>query len=131
MAQDRQERRDPGSPANEQERSAILLPPREVATDRVANLDCVPDLGHIMEEGRDLAVIKAFDDELIESLKLRGRYNRIASLDLIAIRCREPQVEMLARPERAPVLGSKEKALHAGRLAPDFHDHGLVPGNLM
>jgi hypothetical protein len=127
MAHDRHQWCNSGPTPDEQERSAVLRTPREVTPDRAADLDCVADLGHIVEKGRDLAVIKAFDDELVEPLKPGGRRNRVASLSLIAIWCREPKVEVLPRPEGAPGLGAKEKALYPLRLALDPFDHSLLP----
>ena len=35
-----------------------------MSADRSAQLDVVADLGHLMEEGRDLAVVEPLDGEL-------------------------------------------------------------------
>src|SRR5215218_5066246 len=130
MAQDRHERRDSGTAADEQERSAILGTPDEMTAERAPDLNRVADLGNIVKKGRDLAVLKAFDDELVEPVQPGRRRNRIASLYLVSIRRREPDVEVLAGLKRAPVLGAKEEALHPGRLGLDALDDGLLPRNV-
>jgi len=66
MAQDRHERRDPGTAADEQERSVILRTPHEMTAERAPDLNRVADLSNIVEKWGDLAVLEALDDELIE-----------------------------------------------------------------
>src|SRR5215207_2338308 len=117
MAQDRHERRNSRTAADEQERSAILRTPHEMTAERAADLNGVADLGNVVEEGGDLAVLEALDDELVEPGQPGHRRNRVASLRLIAIRSGEPDVEVLAGPKREPVLWAKEKALHLCHLA--------------
>jgi hypothetical protein len=46
-----------------------------MAAERAADLKRVADLGNIMEEGRDLAVLKALDDELVEPVQPGRRRN--------------------------------------------------------
>src|SRR5918995_6670242 len=130
MAQDRHERRDPGTATNEQERTAMLRTPHEVTAERAADLDRVADLGNIVKEGRDLAIPEALDDELVEPLQPRRRRNRVASLYLVSIRRGEPDVEVLASREETPGAGPKEEALHPRRLALDALDRGLLPRNM-
>src|SRR5215207_6537416 len=101
-----------------------------MTAERAADLNGVADLGNIVEEGRDLAVLEALDDELVESLQPGRRRNRIASLCLIAVRRGEPDVEVLAGPKRAPALGAMEEALHPRRLRLDPFDHGFLPRNV-
>src|SRR6185503_18398291 len=101
-----------------------------MTTEGATNLNRVPDLGNIMKEGGDLTVFKPFDDEFVDPLRPGGRRHRIASLCLIAIRCSEPDVEVLASPEGAPVLGSKQEALHPCRLGLNPFDHSLLPRNM-
>jgi hypothetical protein len=62
-----------------------------------------------VEEWGDLAIREALDDEFVEPLQLGRRSNRVASLGLVAIRRRESDVEVLAGPEGAPVLGRRKK----------------------
>jgi hypothetical protein len=130
MTQDRHKWRNPGTAADEQERSAVLRTPREVTAERAADLNRVADLGNIVEEGGDLATLEALDGELVEPLQLGRRRDRIASLYLISIWCSEPDIEVLAGPKGTPVLGAKEEALHPRCLALDPFDHGLLPRNV-
>src|SRR5829696_3395767 len=130
MAQDRHERRDPGTAADEQERSVILRTPHEMTAERAPDLNRVADLGNIVKKGRDLAVLKALDGELVEPLQPRRRRNRVASLYLVPVRRGEPDVEVLASREEEPGAGPKEEALHPRRLALDALDRGLLPRNV-
>jgi hypothetical protein len=101
-----------------------------MTAERAADLDRIADLGNIVEEGGDLAVLEALDDELVEPLQPGRRRNRVAPLCLIAIRRGEPDIEVLASPEGAPALRAKQEALHPRRLALDPFDRGLLPRNV-
>ena len=81
-----------------------------MTAERAADLNRVADLGNIMEEGGDLAVLEALDDELVEPLQPGRRRNRVASLCLIAIRRGEPDVEVLASPEESASSGGEGRS---------------------
>ena len=130
MAQDRHERRDTGAATDEKEGAAVLRIPRKVTAERAADLNRIANLGNVVEEGRDLAALKALDDELVKTLEPWRRCDRVASLCHIAILRGKPDVEVLASLKGAPVLGAKEEARHTHRLAPDAFDHGLLPRNV-
>ena len=83
--------------------------PHEMTAERAADLNRVADLGNIVEEGRDLAVLEALDDELVEPLQPGRRRNRVASLYLVSIRRGEPDVEVLAGRKETPVWGRRKK----------------------
>ena len=101
-----------------------------MTAERAADLNCIANLGNIVEEGRNLSALKTLDDELVKTLEPWRRCDRVTSLCHITIRRGKPDVEVLASLKGAPVLRAKEEARHTHCLAPDTFDHGLLPRNV-
>src|SRR4051812_41024242 len=102
----------PEPPASNKSGAAIGDFPNEMA-DRPAKLDCVSNHSHVMEEGRDLAVIKPLDGELDDAPGIGRRCDGVAALGAITVRRREPHIHMLPRAEGEGVRRREEEAFDA------------------
>src|SRR5581483_4696529 len=127
LADHRHEGHDAGSAGKQQERSAVADLPDEIAADRPAQFDRVPDRGDIMKEGRDLAVVETLNGQLDHTSRPWRRGNRVAALGPIAIGGGQSDVHVLARPEREGTRKIEEEALDARRLRNDRGDRRLLP----
>ena len=130
MTEHRDQRHHAGPPAEQEDRAAVLDRPDEVPADRTAELDRVTRLCDIVEEGRDFAVLEALDRELERNVVARRGGNRVRALGLVAVRRRQPHVDMLAGAEGERLCGCEGEALDAGAELLDRDDPRLLPVEL-
>jgi hypothetical protein len=130
VAQHRHQRHDAGAAAKKEQRAAVRNVPHEMPADRPAQFDGVPDLGHVMEEGRDLAVVEPLDGELDARSLFWRRGDGIAALGLIAVRRGEPDIDMLPGAEGKGGRRREQEALHPGRIGHNRCDLRLLPAEL-
>jgi hypothetical protein len=98
-----------------------------MAADRPAQLDLVADSSHVVEEGRDLAVVEPLDGELDMSNALGCGGDGIAALRLVAVRRGQAHIHMLPRLECEGMDEREEEALDPGRVDGNGGDGRLLP----
>jgi hypothetical protein len=119
MAQHGPQRDQPGAARHEQKRAAVSHAPREVASDRAAQLELVAGAELVGEVGRHLAVVDALHGQS-EIGVLRSRGDRVGALGLVAVVGGETHVNVLARHVAGParhVEHDRRRALGLGLAA--------------
>ena len=124
----RHERDHARAGADQQQRPAVRDGPDEVAAQRPAQLDLVAEGDHLVEEGRDLAVLEELDRQLDAARVLGRRRDRVAAHRAVAVGCREPHVDVLPGPEGERPRRCQDEALDARRPRDDPGHDRLLPG---
>ena len=112
---------DAGAAADQQDRPAVASRQTKWPPSGPLQLDLVADLRDIVEERRHLAVVEPFDRQFDRSVVLRRRGDRIAALRPIAVRRRQPDLDMLPGDEGPVAAGVEKKKLAPRR---SLHDAG-------
>src|SRR6478736_2694301 len=97
--------------------------PDEVAADRAAQLDLVASAELVGQVGGDLALLEPLDRER-DAGAVGRRGDRVASLRLIAVLRRQPNVDVLAGAVVAPAGDVEDERLDVRRLDDDLDQFG-------
>jgi hypothetical protein len=117
----------PDPPGHEHQRPALGGLPDEVAADRAAQLDLLARPELVGQVGGDLAVVEPLDGEPDASTVKRGG-DRVASLGLITVLRRQPNINVLSSPVARPTGDVEDDRLDARRLDDDLDELGKLPG---
>ena len=117
----------PDPPATSMSGRALGRFPDEVAADRAAQLDLVARPELVGQVGGNLAVLEPLDRKRDASADGR-RGDRVASLRLIAVLGRQPNVDVLAGAVAGPAGHVEDDRLDAGCLGDDPDELRELPG---
>src|ERR671924_907650 len=121
------QRNDSRASGDQEERSSHAHVPDEVASDGSSELEHVAGPKLLDEIRGDLPVRDPLDREGDALLLGRGG-DRVASLRLVAVLCRETHVDVLSRAMARPLPDLEEQALNARGLVDDPDDRAELPG---
>ena len=126
MAHHRHQRHEPGTPGDEQQRTAVLAAPDEVPADRAAQLQLITGTELVGQIRRDLAVLESLHRQR-ELFVLRRRGDRVRALCLVAVLGGQAHVDVLAGDVPGPAGHVEHQRLRAGSLDEHVYDGGEPP----
>src|SRR5215210_4368912 len=120
MPEDRTKGNYAGAAGQEKQRPPIRLSPHEVSANGTPELELVPGTKLVEEIRRYLPLLEPLNGKHQVRI-LRGRRDRIASLGLVSVLCRQPNIDVLPSLVTRPAGTPKDQAPHSRGFVDSFN----------